>query len=143
MRLLILKTMNHPVFCESCYCFVWACDRVPSNSRVWIIPLTVTKKHIKLSVFSSGGFSLFSKSCFPPVLLYNRRAVGSMQELGEGVEFLRVWSWAGPALWTQAGFTGHLGPWSYSIAAQKTRTGALVKVSQDSHLLSVFHAEIR
>ena len=31
-----------------------------------------------------------------------------MQELGEGVEFLRVWSWAGLALWTQAGFTGHL-----------------------------------
>lgn len=69
-RLLILKTMNHPMFCKSCYCFVWACDRVPSNSTVWIIPLTITKKSSKLSVFSPDRFSLFSKSCFPPVLLH-------------------------------------------------------------------------
>lgn len=43
-----------------------------------------------------------------------------MQELGGGREELvraRPWSWAGLALWTEAGFTGHLDrPRSYSIA---------------------------
>ena len=68
-----------------------------------------------------------------------------MQELGGGREELvraRPWSWAGLALWTEAGFTGHLDrPRSYSIATPGNQGWALVRVSQDSHLPSVFHAK--